>query len=168
MNRVADTHNNPFFVDDETFPPQRSAFAILLAERDDLLTATPAELLERARAKLDEDPQMAAVYGKSIVEDDLRSAASCLEKPADRLINELLDFRFHGYELESIPELTLALDRFREAFSTWEFPETTDLSLLASILLQDMPTQEHAKIERVMPAVPEIPSQEKMMKRIGH
>jgi hypothetical protein len=166
MSRVADTHNNPFFVDDETFPPQRSAFAVLLAERDDLLSKSPQELLKRAQAKFDEDTEVAAVYGKPITERDLKSAATRLENPSDRLVNELLDFRFHRFELESIPELTGALASFREAFSKWEKPETVDFSLVASILLQDMPKVERQDRARVVPEPPELPVLKTVLKRI--
>ncbi len=167
MSWVADTHNNPFLVDDETSPPQRSAFAILMAERDDLDSLTVEELLERAKKRLSEDPQLATVYGRPLSEGDLEKAATRLTNPADRLINELLDFKFHRFDLSSITELTNAIEAFRGALSTWEWPEIVDLSLLAMILSEDLEPLTPEPLGRDVPKAPELPVLKDMIQRLS-
>ncbi len=165
MNRVADTHNNPFFVDDESLPPQRSAFAVLLAERDDLLGQPVEELLERAKAHLQRDPQLATVYGRSVTEEDLNEAATRLSNPGDRLVNEILDFHFHTFDLQSIPELAQATDTFRKSLARWEWPELVDLSLIASIINQNLEPIEPPSLTRHAPKPPELPDLVAMINR---
>ena len=158
MTWIADVHNNPFFVDDETLPPQRSALAVLLAERDELLDNSVESLLERARRRLRDDPQLATVYGRSITEDELTQAAARLSNPQDRLINELLDFRFHPFDLKGIPELSEATRTFRGALSRWDWPELADLSLIATILRENLPPVDVKPLQRCQLEKPEIPS----------
>ena len=163
MSWIADTHNNPLYFDVEFLPPQRSALAVLEAEVEELKHFSPAELLERARSRLQSAPNSASVYGREITEADLEQAAARLEKAGDCVMNVLLDFRHYGYDLSGIPELCQAVAQFQKGLSSWQRPDIVNLHLVCSLLLEALPKVEGVDEELPSLSRPELPSTQDLL-----
>ncbi len=163
MSFIADTHNNPFHVDDVTLPPQRSAFAVLGVNRDELRGIGIEAAYERARRRLDSDSEFGGVYGRSLHEDDLRMAQTRLEEPGNRVVNELLDFHFEPYQLDDMEELAEILDAFRAALAVQESPRVEDPSLIARILSERVALMPAPTLPPLRTGRPELPELDRLL-----
>ena len=158
MKRVADHVNNPFVFDRCVVPPSRSALAVLNVEREELASTSIDDLLARALTQLSDDPDLATCYGQPVSADDLREAADALRDPASRLVNMLLDYRHHRFDLAAVEEVQERLERFERKLVRRGRPRSVEIALVARLLQQILTSAEAPKPDDPQLDPPEIPS----------